>query len=236
MRAPRPTATTKSADEIGADGIFCLGRLNPCGFACGNALQDPGHVVAQVAHDLHALFVLADILRRAAVHHWPILAGRNGHAADGEILGKLVECGGRARAARAANRRADLRAKLAAAGVEHAIQKRGDAAARGRSPEKTLAMWDRVLDGETRYIKGFKSTADFLLDTSFTYELGLISKLLGVVRRQFTLEGHNAELWDETARRFEHVAPLELELLPEDSMLREFYGGAADRRAQNADV
>ena len=57
-----------------------------------------------------------------------------------------------------------------------------------------------------------------------------------MVRRQFTLEGHNAELWDETARRFEHVAPLALELLPEDSMLREFYGGAADRRAQNADV
>ena len=26
-----------------------------------------------------------------------------------------------------------------------------DAATRGRSPAKTLAMWDRVLDGETRY-------------------------------------------------------------------------------------
>ena len=75
-------------------------------------------------------------------------------------------------------------------------------------------MWDRVLDGETRYIKGFKTTADFLLDTSFTYELGLISRLLG----------HNAELWDETARRFEQVDPLPLELLPADSMLREFYG------------
>ena len=97
-------------------------------------------------------------------------------------------------------------------------------------------MWDRVLDGETRYIKGFKTTADFLLDTSFTYELGLIAKLLGVVRSQFTLEGHNAELWDETARRFEHVAPLELELLPEGSMLREFYGGAADRLAQNTNA
>ena len=55
--------------------------------------------------------------------------------------------------------------------------------------------------------------------------MGLISNLLGVVRRQFTLEGHNAELWDETARRFEHVAPLSLDLLPPDSMLREFYGG-----------
>ena len=79
-------------------------------------------------------------------------------------------------------------------------------------------------NGETRYIKGFKTTADFLLDTSFTYELGLISRLLGEVRRQFTLEGHNAELWDETARRFEQVDPLPLELLPADSMLCEFYG------------
>ena len=50
-----------------------------------------------------------------------------------------------------------------------------DAAARGRSPEQTLAMWDRVLDGETRYIKGFKNTADFLLDTAFSYELGIIA-------------------------------------------------------------
>jgi uridine kinase len=100
-----------------------------------------------------------------------------------------------------------------------------DAAARGRSPAKTLAMWDRVLDGETRYIKGFKTTADFLLDTSFTYELGLIAKLLRPVSQRFTLEGHNAELWDETARRFEHVAPVELELLPADSMLSEFYAG-----------
>ena len=53
-----------------------------------------------------------------------------------------------------------------------------DAAARGRSPEQTLAMWDRVLDGETRYIKGFKNTADFLLDTAFSYELGIIAGLL----------------------------------------------------------
>lgn len=99
-----------------------------------------------------------------------------------------------------------------------------DSATRGHSPAKTLTMWERVLDGETRYIKGFKSSADFLLDTSHTYELGLIAYLLRRVRRQFTLEGSNAELWDETARRFEHVEPLELGLLPESSMLREFYG------------
>ena len=106
-----------------------------------------------------------------------------------------------------------------------------DAATRGRSPDKTLAMWDRVLDGETRYIKGFKTTADFLLDTSFTYELGLIAQLLRKVLQQFQLEGHNAELWDETARRFEHVMPVSLDLLPADSMLREFYAGEVDTKA-----
>ena len=89
-------------------------------------------------------------------------------------------------------------------------------------------MWERVLDGETRYIKGFKTTADFLLDTSFTYELGLIAQLLRQVRQQFTLEGRCAELWDETARRFENVTPMELDLLPADSMLREFYAGRAE--------
>ena len=106
-----------------------------------------------------------------------------------------------------------------------------DAATRGRSPDKTLAMWDRVLDGETRYIKGFKTTADFLLDTSFTYELGLIAQLLRKVLQQFQLEGHNAELWDETARRFEHVMPVSLHLLPADSMLREFYSGEVGGKA-----
>ena len=43
--------------------------------------------------------------------------------------------------------------------------------------------------------------------------------------QRFTLEGENAKLGNETARRFEHVAPVELELLPADSMLREFYAG-----------
>ena len=38
------------------------------------------------------------------------------------------------------------------------VKEKRDAAARGRSPAKTLSMWDRVLDGETRYIKGFKTS------------------------------------------------------------------------------
>ena len=98
-----------------------------------------------------------------------------------------------------------------------------DAATRGRSPEKTLAMWERVLDGETRYIKGFKNTADFLLDTAFTYELHIIAGLLPEVGRWMSPDSRYTEMWDETARRFEHVDPLNRDLIPEGAMLREFY-------------
>ena len=92
-----------------------------------------------------------------------------------------------------------------------------------RSPEKTLAMWERVLDGETRYIKGFKNTADFLLDTAFTYELHIIAGLLPEVGRWMSPDSRYTEMWDETARRFEHVDPLNRDLIPEGAMLREFY-------------
>ena len=98
-----------------------------------------------------------------------------------------------------------------------------DAATRGRSPDRTLAMWDRILDGETRYIKGFKDTADFLLDTSFTYEMGIIKGQLVEAGRMLSPDSRWLEMWDETARRFENVRPLDRQLLPENSMLREFY-------------
>ena len=70
-------------------------------------------------------------------------------------------------------------------------------------------MWDRVLDGETRYIKGFKTTADFLLDTSFTYELGLIAKLLRPVSQRFTLEEPWSVLLLQDARVIHESTPIQ---------------------------
>jgi uridine kinase len=98
-----------------------------------------------------------------------------------------------------------------------------DAATRGHNPEKTLAMWSYVLDGETRYIKGFKNSADFLLDTSFTCELGIIASLLETAGHMLSPDSRYLEMWDETARRFEDVAPISASLLPPSSMLHEFY-------------
>ena len=89
------------------------------------------HIAPQHAHDLHAFFILTHIFRRAAVHHRPILAGRNRHAADGENSRKAGRAWRSCRA-RPLQTAADFWAHLAAAGIEHAIQERGDAAARRR--------------------------------------------------------------------------------------------------------
>lgn len=101
-----------------------------------------------------------------------------------------------------------------------------DAVSRGHSPEKTLEMWNRVLDGENKYIKIYKNTADLILDTSFSYELGIIAGLTRQREGMIPAGCAAVSLWDATIRRFEEVAPLPAELLPADSMLREFYGEA----------
>lgn len=99
-----------------------------------------------------------------------------------------------------------------------------DAAARGHSPEKTLNMWHKVLDGENKYIRLYKKTADLILDTSFTYELGIIAGLVQQAGQLITAENPMAPLWYETVGRFGEVTPLPVESIPTDSMLQEFYG------------
>lgn len=100
-----------------------------------------------------------------------------------------------------------------------------DAADRGHSPEKTLAMWRRVLEGENKYIKIYKNTADLLLDTSFSYELGVIAGLLGDTLARMPADAAHHALLAQTAQRFAGVTPLPRTLVPADSMLQEFYGG-----------
>ena len=99
-----------------------------------------------------------------------------------------------------------------------------DATTRGHSPEKTLEMWNKVLDGENKYIKVYTNTADLILDTSHTYELCiikyLIEKTVGMVSEQHPC----APLWYNTIKRFDEPTPLPVSVIPQGSMLREFYG------------
>lgn len=99
-----------------------------------------------------------------------------------------------------------------------------DATTRGHSPEKTLEMWNKVLDGENKYIKVYTNTADLILDTSHTYELCIIQYLIHKTAGMVSREHPCAPLWYNTVKKFWEPIALPVSIVPQGSMLREFYG------------
>lgn len=99
-----------------------------------------------------------------------------------------------------------------------------DMMTRGHSPEKTLSMWNDVLEGENQYVRIYKPRADLILDTSFTYELGVMAGLLDKALHTLDASCPQYAMMQETARDFAGVRKIPVECVPADSMLREFYG------------
>ncbi len=95
---------------------------------------------------------------------------------------------------------------------------------RGHSLEKTLGMWGRVCMGEDQYIKVFKPEADLLLDTSFSYEICVLTPLISSLAGALPPENPNSETLNDLAGRFSLCRPLDTEIVPSTSMLREFLG------------
>ncbi len=95
---------------------------------------------------------------------------------------------------------------------------------RGHSPLKTLEMWPGVLEGEDKYIRIFKPFADYVLDTSFSYEIQCLAPRVRQLAQQFCDGGERTQRLCTLAEAFALCdSPLE-EFVPEDSMLREFLG------------
>ncbi len=99
-----------------------------------------------------------------------------------------------------------------------------DVATRGHSPEKTLSMWDGVLDGENKYVRVYKTRANLVLDTSYTYELGVIAGLVQKTLDMLDKASPYYKQMEYTANLFAEVTQLPVESVPADSMLQEFYG------------
>lgn len=94
---------------------------------------------------------------------------------------------------------------------------------RGHSLEKTLNMWPMVCEGEDKYIKCFKPYADLLLDTSFSYEIGVLAPYIMEMRGKL-LDPVLGPKLDELADKFSACSILKEVYIPPESMLREFIG------------
>jgi len=95
---------------------------------------------------------------------------------------------------------------------------------RGYDPEETLLMWEKVIEGERKWIAPFTGEADLKVNTSVEYEPGLLAPLVRDCLEKDRAGGGRCVL-EELCSRFEGFPPICEEDVPKMSILREFIGG-----------
>ncbi len=96
---------------------------------------------------------------------------------------------------------------------------------RGSDPKETMSMWANVRRGEVLYISPFKNKADFQFDTSLAYELTVYNR---TATQLFRSVPEGIERFEELRRvlpALQLFGDIDEELVPADSLIREFIGG-----------
>jgi uridine kinase len=97
---------------------------------------------------------------------------------------------------------------------------------RGTSPERTLKMWNSVMEGEHKYIRPFREDADFTVNSFHAYELGVLrTQALMLLRGVREPSGWIADQVQRLSFALMLFAPISSSLLPPTSLIREFVGG-----------
>lgn len=95
---------------------------------------------------------------------------------------------------------------------------------RGHGADFTLDLWPHVCASENQYIRVYKKTADLILDTTFSYEVCIWEKLLLGMEGSVQPGTRNSKTFEKLCQRFRAFTPLEEQLIPANSILREFIG------------
>jgi uridine kinase len=101
-----------------------------------------------------------------------------------------------------------------------------DAAQRGYSAAETIRRWESVRRGEKRYIFPFQENADVMFNSALMYEGSALAPLAEPLIRQVP---YGTEEHVEAKRLLaflEWFLPIDTELIPDNSILREFIGGS----------
>lgn len=101
-----------------------------------------------------------------------------------------------------------------------------DARERGYSAAQTINRWESVRRGEKRHIFPYQENTDVMFNSALVYELAVLRPLAEPLLRQVS---PNTPEFIETKRLLaflEWFLPLESDLVPDNSILREFIGGS----------
>ncbi len=101
-----------------------------------------------------------------------------------------------------------------------------DARERGYTAQQTISRWESVRRGEEHYIFPYQENADVMFNSALVYELSALKPFAEPLLRQVT---HHTPEFIEAKRLLaflEWFLPMEVEWIPDDSILREFIGGS----------
>jgi uridine kinase len=101
-----------------------------------------------------------------------------------------------------------------------------DTRERGYSAQQTIHRWESVRRGEERHIFPFQENADVMFNSALAYELSVLGPIVEPLLRQVPL---GTPEYRETKRLLaflEWFQPVEMEMIPDNSILREFVGGS----------
>lgn len=96
----------------------------------------------------------------------------------------------------------------------------------------TLSRWDDVRYGEEKYIFPFQCSADVIFNTTLIYELGVIKKYAEPLLQSVPQDaGRPYMIAKRLLKILMHVKPMEDDVIPNNSLLREFIGGSVFKEA-----
>lgn len=101
-----------------------------------------------------------------------------------------------------------------------------DLRSRGHSPQTTIALWPSVRAGEEKWIAPFRQDADALFDTSMLYELPAIKTKVEYALQTIPASAAEYETAEQLLAFLKFFEPLEADIVPHSSILREFIGGS----------
>lgn len=88
----------------------------------------------------------------------------------------------------------------------------------------TLDMWQQVIRGENMYMFPYVDTVDYLIDTTHAYEPCVFAPLLLPDLKKVPDSDGHSDAVRHLARALAEFAPLSLEYMPKNALLREFVG------------
>ena len=102
-----------------------------------------------------------------------------------------------------------------------------DCSFRGTDVKETLEMWHNVRRGEKLYISPYKNRADIIFDSSLPYEVSVMRNYALPILKSVPEDNERHDELLQLTAAFDHFEPIDPELVPKDSLLREFIGGGS---------